>query len=140
MDIAPSFWRLLDEQAEAGVICSSTVVYRELVAGDDELTIWAKQRKGTGLFRDPSEDVQRVFNEVAVYVQTRYPEHQSQTFLDGADAWVIAHAKVEDAVVITHETMVDDYSKKPKIPNICKRFDVNCLNTYSMLRNLGARF
>ena len=37
MDIAPSFWKLLDEQSEAGVICGSSMVYKELVAGDDEL-------------------------------------------------------------------------------------------------------
>jgi len=89
MDIVPSFWRLLDEQAEAGVICSSTTVYAELAAGDDELADWAKERKGTGLFREPSADVQRFFEQIATYVHAQYAEHQAQAFLDGADAWVI---------------------------------------------------
>ena len=140
MDIVPSFWNLLDKQAKAGVVCSSTTVYVELVAGDDELADWAKERKGTGLFREPSADVQRFFNQIAVYVHTRYIEHQAQEFLDGADAWVIAHAKVEDALVVTHENLVNEYSKKPKIPNICRHFDVAWLNVYQMLRELGARF
>ncbi len=140
MDIAPSFWKLLNKQSEAGVICSSSMVYKELVAGDDELAAWAKERKRTGLFRDPSEDVQRFFNQIATYVQARYPEHQAQEFLNGADAWVIAHAKAENAVVITHETLVNEYSTKPKIPNICRYFKVDWLNTYQMLRNLGVRF
>jgi len=29
MDIASSFWKLLDSQAEAGVICSSRMVYED---------------------------------------------------------------------------------------------------------------
>jgi predicted nucleic acid-binding protein len=140
MDIVPSFWRLLDKQAEAGVICSSITVYAELAAGDDELADWAKERKGTDLFQEPSANVQRFFNQIAVYVHARYAEHQAQEFLDGADAWVIAHAKAEDALVVTHENLVNEYSKKPKIPNICKHFAVKWLDTYQMLRELGARF
>lgn len=140
MDIAPSFWRLLDKQAEAGVICSFTTVYAELADGDDELADWVKKRKGTGLFREPSADVQRFFSQIAVYVHARYAEHQAQEFLDGANAWAIAHAKAEDALVVTHENLVNEYSKKPKIPNIRKYFDVEWLNAYQMLRELGARF
>ena len=82
MDIVPSFWRLLDKQAEAGVICSSMTVYEELAAGKDKLADWAKQRKGTGLFREPSADVQRFFNRIAVYVLAQYAEHQAQAFGD----------------------------------------------------------
>ena len=140
MDIVPSFWKLLDDQSEAGVICSSTMVYEELATGNDELADWAKQRKNTDLFRDPCEDVQRIFNQIATYVQGRYPEHQAQRFLSGADAWVVAHAEVEDAVVVTHEALVNEHSEKPKIPNICKRFGVEWVNAYQMLRELGARF
>lgn len=140
MDIVPSFWRLLDKQAEAGVVCSSITVYAELATGNDELADWVKERKGTGLFREPSADVQRFFNQIATYVQARYAEHQAQEFLAGADAWVIAHAKAENALVVTHENLVNEYSKKPKIPNICRHFGVEWLNVYQMLRALGARF
>jgi predicted nucleic acid-binding protein len=140
MDIAPSFWRLLDSQAKAGVICSSTMVYEELATGNDELADWAKARKGTRLFVEPSAHVQGLFNQIAAYVHTQYPEHQAQKFLAGADAWVIAHAKADNAIVVTHETLVNEYSEKPKIPNVCKRFDVEWVNAYQMLRVLGARF
>jgi len=140
MDIAPSFWKLLDDQSDAGVICSSTMVYEELATGNDELAAWAKARKGTRLFVEPSANVQQVFYQIAAYVHERYAEHQVQRFLAGADAWVIAHAKVENAVVVTHETLVNEYSEKPKIPNICKYFDVDWVNAYQMLRVLGARF
>jgi len=140
MDIVPSFWELLDDQSDAGVICSSSIVYEELIKGNDELADWAKVRKGTRLFVEPSAEVQGFFHQIAAYVHDRYPEHQTQRFLAGADAWVIAHAKMENAVVVTHETLVNDYSNKPKIPNICKRFDVQWTNSYQMLRELGARF
>lgn len=140
MDIAPSFWKLLDNQSDAGVICSSTMVYEELATGNDELADWAKARKDTQLFVEPSASVQGLSNKIAAYVHTRYSEHQAQRFLAEADAWVIAHAKVENAVVVTHETLVNEYSDKPKIPNVCKRFDVEWVNVYQMLRELGARF
>jgi len=67
-------------------------------------------------------------------------ENGPQHFLDGADPWIIAQAKVRGDVVVTHEKLVNDESTKVKIPNICVQFGVKYVDTYKMLRELGARF
>ena len=140
MDIVPSFWEFLDDQADAKAICSSKVVYEELAAGGDALADWAKARKDGGMFVEPDGKIQAVFGDIADYVIEKYASHQAQHFLDGADPWIIAQAKVRGDVVVTHEKLVNDESTKVKIPNICVQFGVKYVDTYKMLRELGARF
>jgi len=140
MDIVPSFWTLLDSQAASGSICCALMVYDELVAGNDELAAWAKQRRNSGFFLAPSATTQAVLSQIAVHVQGNYPSHQARAFLAGADPWVVAQAKAEGQIVVTHERLVTPASRKPKIPNICQVFQVDWIDTYKMLRDLGARF
>jgi len=140
MDIVPAFWDWLDRQAEAGKIYSSSMVYIELAAGDDELADWAHDRKDSKLFLEPGANVQQAFKEIADYVEKRYQEHYAAAFLEGADPWVVAHARVDGSIVVTHETLVPDDSSKIKIPNICRNFGVEYADPYRMLRMLEARF
>jgi hypothetical protein len=140
MDIVPAFWSWLDQQFDAGVIYSSLFVYDELTDGSDDLAEWAKLRKDSGMFVPPSDMVQATFRQIADYVNANFPQPQAQVFLDGADPWVIAEAKVGNAIVVTHEILVPPNSSKVKIPNICQHFQVDCHNVYRMLRDLNARF
>jgi hypothetical protein len=140
MDIVPAFWSWLDQQFDAGVIYSSLFVYDELTDGSDDLAEWAKLRKDSGMFVPPSDMVQATFRQIADYVNADFPQPQAQAFLDGADPWVIAEAKVGNAIVVTHEILVPPNSSKVKIPNICQHFQVDCHNVYRMLRDLNARF
>ena len=134
LDFAPSFWEFLDAQVDAGAVFSSRIVFEELSEGEDGLSDWVKARKDGGMFVEPDEKMQ------AEYVNNRYPVHQAREFLNRADPWIIAQAKIEGAVVVTHETLVDDKSAKVKIPNICVQFGVKYADTYQMLRALGAHF
>jgi predicted nucleic acid-binding protein len=140
MDFVPAFWDWLDRQVEAAIIYSSTMVYDELSAGNDELARWARQRKNSGLFEQPTAQVQQVFQTIANFVGTRYPQHEVEKFLNTADPWIIAHAMNNHSIVVTHETMAPTNSQRIKIPNICHNFGVSCIGPYQMLRQLGARF
>jgi hypothetical protein len=140
MDIVPSFWEFLDEQAHAQTICSSAAVYEELAAGGDALADWVKARKHGGMFVEPDQKIQALFGHIADYVMDNYANHQAEPFLSGADPWIIAQAKVEGGVVVTHEKLVTHESAKVKIPNICVEFEVKYVHTYDMLRALGAHF
>lgn len=139
-DIAPSFWKWLVGQWESGVVYSTSLVYDEITRGGDALSSWAKELKDSGFFVVPSEPVQRKLGEVAQYVSDSYRIHKAQPFLDGADPWVIAQCAIDGTKLVTFETRVDSSSQKPKIPNIAARFQVECVTTYTMLRELGARF
>jgi hypothetical protein len=123
-----------------GIIYSSAMVFNELVEGSDELSNWARDLGEQGFFVEPSESVQGFLAEIANHVISRYESQQAQSFLAGADPWVIAQSKIDLAVVVTQEAPVGINSKKVKIPNICDEFDVHHVDTYGMMRTLGARF
>ena len=121
-----------------GKVCSSTMVYSELTAGDDDLANWAKERKSSGLFLEPDAAVQDRIRAIADYVNGRYPAHESRRFLSKADPWIIAHAAAYGGTVVTLETRAPSNAQKAKIPNVGDQFDVISINTYQMLRQLGA--
>ncbi len=139
-DIVPRFWAWLDEMFADQTIYSSVMVFKELIEGRDELSTWARDVGNRGFFVEPSEEVQRCLAEIADYVVSRYEAQQAQSFLAGADPWVIAQSRIDSAVVVTQEAPAGINSKKVKIPNICDEFHVRYVNTYGMMRVLGARF
>lgn len=137
-DIAPGFWAVLDRMNGMGLVASSTLARDELMAGNDELADWARERGATAMFVEPDEGTQASFQRVAQHVRGRYAENQAAKFLSGADPWLIAHSMSSGGKVVTQETRVGDNSEQVKIPNVCDFFGVESLNMYQMLRELGA--
>lgn len=139
-DIVPGFWEWLDRMASQNEICSVRAVYDEIVAGDDVLTSWAKQMRNSGFFIEPNAEVQAELQNIANHVFNNYEPQHAQPFLNSADPWVIAQAKVFQAFVDTREALAGPGTKRVKIPNICFQFGVEYMDTYAMLRREGARF
>lgn len=139
-DIFPAFWDWLDQQMEAGTICSSYLVYQELTKGTDQLAEWAKDRADTAWFPTPSPEAQLVFGRISQFVVEQCEEAHANVFLSGADPWIISQAVEMQAVVVTQEKKVPPNSPKVKIPNVCEQFNVTYSNTVGLLRELSARF
>lgn len=140
IDICPAYWDWLDLQFEQGMIASVDMIGRELKDGDDELAEWAKARPDHFIKNDDAE-TQKVFAQVVQSVMAGdYNPGNRDNFLAKADPWVIAKAKSIGATVVTNEAFVDTNARKVKVPNICKQFDVPCLNTFQFLRELKAKF
>ncbi|MEA1048990.1 DUF4411 family protein [Lamprobacter modestohalophilus] len=141
MHIVPGFWDWLDAQAENGQVASIEMVRAELLSYGDTLTDWVKRRDAHFLAIDDAA-TQQHFADIANYVQgiPSYAEPNRNLFLSGADPWLIAKAKVLDATVVTHETLVGPNSKKVKIPNVCRHFETRCCDIYDLLDRLSARF
>ena len=139
-DIVPGFWTFLQQKGEETIIASCLRVYEELQYLQDELSKWAAELYDTGFFVAPDARVQAALSEIADHVKNNYPDHNASKFLDGADPWVIAHAKVHGGRVVTFETQVPPTSRKPKIPNVADRFGVRTVDVYRLLRELGASF
>ena len=93
-----------------------------------------------GLFIQPDWSTQAEFKRVSEYVRETYAPNQARKFLAAADPWLIAHAIASGGKVVTQETRADETSPRVKIPNVCDAFGVETLNTYQMLRELGASF
>jgi hypothetical protein len=141
MDFCPAYWDWLDHQFTAGELGSINIVYDELKGFNDELSVWIKERKDQ--FCDVSDDTtQNQFIEIAEYVSTleNMKPGNIENFLAKADPWLIAKAKVLNAVVVTQETLVDENAKKVKIPNVCIKFGVEYINTFQLLQRLNACF
>jgi len=133
-DIAPGFWTWLENDIARGIIYSSSHVYKELTKNDDQLSRWVKEHYSEKSFVAPDKKVQDIFSEIAKYTTERYPSHQASHFLSGADPWVIAQVKRDGTILVTQEALVDERSKKPKIPNICTAFEVKYIKLYNLLR------
>jgi hypothetical protein len=77
-DIAPSFWKFIEQKMNEGIVSSSSMVFGELENGDeDDLLIWARQQKGNGHFVEPDTVVQTIFRQIAIYVNDNYPQFQA---------------------------------------------------------------
>lgn len=135
LELAPTFWQILDQKAGAGLIASPMRVYQEITVYGDNLATWADDRRDSGLFVSPEQSVQAVFTEVADYVSENYQGHKAQEFLGGADPWVIAHA--DGGTVVSYETRVDISSQTPKVPNVAQAFGIQTVSLYRMLQLLG---
>jgi len=138
-DFCPAFWDWLKEQNAIGKLASIEKVADELYAGEDELSNWAEER-GDIFFLKANEKVLPALAEVSTWANSQnYQPSAISTFLQGADYWLIAHAKAYGWTVVTHEKP-ENSQKKIKIPNACIGLTINFVNVYQMLRRERARF
>ncbi len=138
-DFCPAFWQWLIEQNEAGRVASTEKVGDELYAGDDELSIWARDR-GEGLFLKPQATISSALTKVSSWASNSGCDPAAvSAFLQIADYWLVAHALALDCTVVTHEKPADT-NRKIKIPNACNGVGLSYVNPYEMLRREQARF
>lgn len=145
-DRVPKFWEFLEEKAKEQVIVSSDLVLQELEDGcsdkehPDELLVWARKLREV-LFLCPTDPIQEMVGQIATYVENnaQYAPWHIQDFLDSADPWVIAHAKILGGRVVTFEKS-EPNSKKVKIPDVAGNFGINCISLWAMLDELKAHF
>lgn len=139
MDFCPAFWDWLDQQNAAGNVFSVERVGVELSAGIDELVPWAAAR-GPTFFLPPDNDTVRSLAAVSTWASSgSYNPAAVTTFLDGADALLVAHAHAKGYTVVTHE-VVQTTPNNIKIPNACVAMSVQYMNLFAMLRVEHARF
>ncbi len=138
-DFCPAFWEWLITQNAASRVFSIEKVEDEILAGDDDLSLWAKER-GAGFFLPPDDKAVACFPVVSEWVSSRYYQPAAvNTFLQVADYYLISQAKAMGAVVVTHEKPANTL-KTVKIPNACIGLDIKCVTPYEMLRREKARF
>jgi len=120
------------------VVFSCEEVYNELKDQQDALFDWAKARRGA--FEKPNEEV---LEELA-RIMTRFRNFAAQGggSRNRADPFVIAHARVAGAVVVTDEEAVQRQkpTKPPKIPNVCEEMSVLWMPPADFLAATGIVF
>lgn len=140
LDFCPAFWDWLLQSHSRGLLGSINAVKNELLAGQDELARWARAAPAD-FFQQPTSAGLAVLGQITNHIVARgYPPAERTQFLSKADPFLIAHAKAENHVVVTHEKTVPGNSQKIKIPNVCSAFGVNCRSIFDVIRESKARF
>ena len=144
-DICPGFWKSIVHHHRKGDVFSIDRIRKEIFAGDDteELVKWVKNEIPIEFFHSTKTDqVVTAYREIMSWVQqnSQYFTHAKEDFAMGADGWLVAFARVEAVTVITNEESAPDSKRSIKLPDVCNRFEVQCENTFTMLRALNIQF
>ena len=133
-DVCPAFWDWLVVERKNNNVISIHAVKDEL--RDDDIKRWVKANPS---FFDVNDDT--YLKDIASWVnaEERFDDAHIAHFLKKADPRLISYAKVKGGVVVTHERP-EPNSKKVKIPDVCKIFEVRCVSPFQMLADLKARF
>lgn len=135
----PSFWNHLEDLVTAGRLMSVREVYNELDAQNtsDHVAEWIETHRD--LFKVPTtQEMQQVSAILAIpHFQPIVGQRAIVRGSPVADPWIVAKAAAVQGCVVTEEAY------KPngvRIPNICERFDVSCMNWAGVLKTEGWRY
>lgn len=142
-ELCPGFWDCLIWHHGSERIQSIDRVKQELERGGDDLSDWVAAVMPTTCFASTDDaSVTGVFGQMVTWVQGQaqfLPEAKAE-FATMADGWLIAYAKANNLVLVTHEIFAPDARRKVPIPNVCEAFGVAYIDTFSMLKELSVAF
>jgi hypothetical protein len=143
INMAESFWNWMSLRVREGTIVCPRMVYQEIAENTDRrdlLSQWFQARRNMGLCISSSKDVQKEVGIINRHVFENYKAPHGSLFANGGDSWVIAHALIDHGVVVTQESNLHPNALKPRIPDICKHFNVPFMDRLQMLKKLNAKF
>jgi len=148
--LCPGFWKALIAEHKNKRVLSIDKVREELgkprKEADEEpdtLNEWTKDTVPETFFkRTQDQAVMDAFRKAVTWVNSepQFAPAAKAEFASAADGWVIAYAKANGLIVVTHEEYAPDVKRKVPIPNVCIEFDVDYVNTFEMLNDLGVKF
>lgn len=144
MDICPAFWQWLVAANKNGKVFSLDKVKQELCeVKNDSVAKWASgidssDRKGK-LFLSSQEAADGMQAVTSWVNKADYEMAAKEEFFSAADYYLVAYAKQAKQIVVTEEVFSPS-KKKIKIPNVCRGLNVECINTFAMLRKERVRF
>jgi Domain of unknown function (DUF4411) len=135
----PSLWKSFDKLVAQGRVISVKEVLREINAGkaDAADTIWANQNKS--IFMPPGENEAHFITEIFKVEHFQQSLERKKLYKGGffADPFIIASAKVRRGTVVTEEKFKEGGAK---IPNICKRFQIQSVTLEGFMEIEGWQF
>lgn len=136
-DIAPGFWKKLQEKAEGGLVKSISDVYDELQKGSkDRLADWAKESFLEYFEKCDATQVIAAYGDIINWAYNNYKQSAVAEFADVADSWLLAYAFANKATLVTNESK-QGKTAKITIPDVCLQFGISYINVFDMLRELS---
>ncbi len=148
-DFCPGFWECLLKHFHSGALLSIDKVRDELLdiskskdVNPDALYKWTKAAPRNLFVPSSEQPVVDAYRDIMawVYGQPQFKQTGIRDFAAGADGWLVAYAQVHTITLVTQEAYDPKIRKKVPIPNVCQQFNVDYLNTFEMLRQLGVQF
>ncbi len=143
-DICPGFWDSLLHHHEAGRVFSLDEVKDEIFEWEqaDNLIDWVNDRVPPEFFIGTQNPlVASEYSDIMQWVN-QHPQYRDEAktdFTQGADGWLIAHAKLHDITLVTNEKSAPNSERRIFIPDVGRHFGVDPINTFEMLGELGVR-
>lgn len=140
-DICSGFWDCLLHHCNKEHLLSIDKVKGEL-QGEDQLFEWANNAPESFFASTDAGNISASYGEIMEWVraQPQYRGAAIEDFARVADGWLIAFARVNSCIVVTHEVPAAYAQKVVPIPNVCVAFGVRIINTFDMLRELDTHF
>lgn len=140
----PQVWDQISWGIRKGVIHFIPDVIEELKKGNDELIDWISSLEGLSKLKTrDNKDVVLKYTEVIRFIHESpaYNDKALRIWSDGsiADPWLIAAAVCYGHTIVTYEKparMKGTPCGKPKIPDICKDFNVCCITILQLLASI----
>src|SRR5689334_1592213 len=113
MDFCPAFWDWLLIANGAGCVFSIDRIYSELVALNDDLSIWAKARD-SNFFLEFDDAAAGRLPQLVKWAEDRQPPFKAsakQAFSASGDLYLIAYAAAHSCTVVTHEVPAPESKK-----------------------------
>lgn len=138
-DLVETFWQHLAHRSQDGIIKSIYKVKAEIHPENIPLINWAVDHPSlweSTIAQDTKDKYQQLMEWADASKQ--YHKHDKEKFAvaDNADAWLIAHALANKRVIVTEERFNKDIKRRIPIPNVCKSFKIECVDTFQMLHDL----
>lgn len=136
-DVFPAVWKRVEGVIDEGDLGASEEVLLEIEKRDDEVYIWAKERK-PNLFVAIDEEQQ---GYVSVILKKHERLVDTRKNRSAADPFVIALAIAKECAVVTAEAATGK-AEKPNIPDVCSAMamGVRSINLLEFFREQGWRF
>ncbi len=141
-DLAPGFWGNLVRFASNGQIKSIDRIEGELEKGKDDLAEWTKTDFHQAFDSTSENETLDSYRNIMNWVNnnSQFSDAAKADFANSADGWLVAYAMANGYIVVTHEAINAEIKRKVPIPNICQAFNVQCIDTFAMLRQLSIKF
>ena len=141
-DICPGYWAFLEHHFKEGNIISIDKIKGEII-DSDELSDWVLNQIPSKVFYSTRQnEVSKKYAEIIQWVQSSSQFHASAKaeFANDPDGWLVAYAKAHNLTITTQEVYIPGVKNKIPIPNLCREFNIECIDIFNMLRQLKAKF
>lgn len=136
-DICPGFWAALSHTVDSRRLSIIDRVFDEIIS-PTELVEWLERATNFSPAASGAQTVADAYRQLIDWVQDnpQFTAAARAEFARSADGWLAAYAMSNAAIVVTNEVSAPQAQRRVPLPDLCRQFDIPCINTFEMLRDL----